>query len=503
MSLKRFAHFIIVNVRRLNCAIRVVLPDARRALRKPAVVGYVLLTARRAKITLGILLIFIFFLAPVVVEFLTGIIFPPETSKKVFGLIKTQHVNPLKDVAYVLIMTTLWVVSIVSALLLFWFHIPHGLARANARARGLIAGLDYNADKTGCRKRYERALSIATDAQLESEIASLLQAGTILDIPHGFGGETHIDPPRETMLSNGTSAAVFQPDSRGEASGSLVGPKGRYTLGPELGKGAMGVVYRAWDNVLDRKVAIKQLALVLSGDEEYASRFRREAKALARLTHSNVVQVYDLIENGGRLWMALEFVDGGDLASYLKDTGRLSISEAVNIVVPVAEGLAYAHSQGIVHRDLKPANILLTSELNPKISDFGIAKLTQSSRLTQVGSVLGSPPYMSPEQCSGGSVDTRTDIYALGITLYELLTGKVPFEGDTSSVLARQIVEQPMPLSQVLSEIPEDLEELILQMLAKSPYQRPTDMTTVIDLLSSFKDEITFEKRPQFGYNTV
>ena len=155
MNLKRFARYIIVNVRRLNCAIRVVLPYARRTSSKPVVVLFILLTARRAQITLGILLIFLIFLAPTIVEFLAGTIFPPETSKKVFGLIKTQHVNPLKDVAYVLIMTTLWVVSIVSALLLFWFHIPHGLARANARARGLIAGLDYNADKTGSRKRYE------------------------------------------------------------------------------------------------------------------------------------------------------------------------------------------------------------------------------------------------------------------------------------------------------------------------------------------------------------
>jgi serine/threonine-protein kinase len=230
----------------------------------------------------------------------------------------------------------------------------------------------------------------------------------------------------------------------------------------------MGVVCQAWDNVLDRKIAIKQLANVFSGDEAYTTRFRREAKTLARLIHSNIVQVYDLIVERGNLWMALEYVDGGNLSSYLKDKGFLSVSEAANIVIPVAEGLAYAHNQGIIHRDLKPANILLTKEHVPKISDFG-----------------------SPEQCSGGSVDARSDIYSLGITLYELLTGKVPFEGDTSSVLARQIVEEPTPLSEVLSDISVELEKLILQMLAKSPDQRPADMPTMIGLLSSFKDEIT------------
>jgi serine/threonine protein kinase len=161
----------------------------------------------------------------------------------------------------------------------------------------------------------------------------------------------------------------------------------------------------------------------------------------------------------------------------------------------VAEGLAHAHGQGIVHRDLKPSNILLTSKRVPKISDFGIAKLSQSSMLTQVGSVLGSPRYMSPEQCSGNSVDAKTDIYSLGITLYELLTGNVPFEGDTSSVMARQIIERPQPLSDHLDHIPADVESLILSMLAKSPGDRPADMMSIADRLSKYRNEVAHCER--------
>lgn len=464
MSLREFVRPLIVSIRQLAVEAGEVLPCARIAVRKPATAGYILATARRAQITLGLSLIFLIFIAPGLVDLLTSWLFPPETAKKVFGLIKTQQANPLKGIADTLVMTILWIASIVSSLLLLWFHIPEALDRANDRGNRPTAGNTGRADDSG--------------HQTQIDSSTVLTSGDALD-------------------------RTSQPIARGDSSRPTVGPSGRYTLGPELGKGAMGVVYEARDTVLDRKVAIKQLSIVFSGDEEYATRFRQEAKALARLTHPNVVQVYDLIEGGAKLWMALEFVGGGDLGSHLKGKGRLSVGEAVRIIVPVAEGLAYAHSQGVVHRDLKPANILLTGEFVPKISDFGIAKLSQSSGLTQVGSVLGSPPYMSPEQCSGGSVDMRTDIYSLGITLYELLTGRVPFEGDTSSVLARHIVEPPAPLSETLPDIPGGVEFAVLQMLAKAPDERPPDMAAVIELLSPYGDESVSASRAQPDHSVV
>jgi hypothetical protein len=471
---------------RLVAAARDVIPSARIVIRKPGAMAYILLDAHRTQLVLGVVLIFLMFLAPPIVDSFTGTLFPPETSTKVFGLIKTQQANPAKEVLEVIIMTTLWLVSIISALLLFWLHIPAGLARANARARILLVAGDRQANLAKSRDLYKRALAIATEHELEFELDARLKKGKPSGVSSTGQDEVTVLTRLGQVGDDDALAGTFQPAIKNNAHQTQPGLNQRYILGPELGRGAMGAVFLARDDVLDRQVAIKQLSLVLSGEEEYTLRFRQEARALARLTHHNIVQVYDLIEEGGRLWMVLEYIDGGDLASYLKEKGRLAIDEAAMTIIPVAEGLAFAHGQGIVHRDLKPANILLTKSREPKISDFGIAKLSQSTNLTQVGSVLGSPPYMSPEQCSGDLVDARTDIYALGITLYELLSGKRPFEGETSSVMAKQIIEPPPPLSDLLENIPPELESLIMRMLAKRTAERPSDINEVIAALSAF-----------------
>jgi hypothetical protein len=261
--------------------------------RKPILAGYLLLTAHRAQVILALSLLFLIFLAPGIVDKITGTILPPETSKKVFGLIKTQQENPLKGVADVLIMTALWVISIGSALLLFWLYIPEGSDRANALAEKMVKKAENSAELSHRRRLYKMALPLTTDAQQESEMVSSLRAGTIIDKPPSPGDMTNIN----TLINSGPhsdlSPADSQPILRGKTPRSLsVGPDGRYTLGPEVGKGAMGVVYQGRDNVLDRRIAIKQLANVFSGDKAYAARFRREAKTLARLIHSNIVQVY-------------------------------------------------------------------------------------------------------------------------------------------------------------------------------------------------------------------
>jgi len=448
--------------------------------------GYLLLTAHRAQIMLALLLIFLIFLAPGIIDKITDTLFPPGISKKVFGLIKTRQANPIKGVADVFIMTALWVISIGTVFLQLLLYIPKGTARAGELAGKLVREADKSTDQYQRRRLLKTAHKLTIDDRLESEIWLLLQAVEMRDDSLNSEDMTFIDKTKNAGPGNNIPSEVSQQPPRGKSSPPpAIGPQGRYKLEIEIGKGAMGVVFQGWDNILERGIAIKQLANVFSGDEAYVTRFRREAKTLAQLIHPNIVQVYDLIVDRGHLWMALEFVEGGNLSSYLEKKGFLSVEEASTILIPVARGLAHAHDRGIVHRDLKPANILLTREHVPKISDFGIAKISQSSELTQPGAVLGSPIYMSPEQCSGGSVDFRADIYSLGITLYKLLTGKVPFEGDTSTVMARHIFEQPPALSEIHDGIPSEVENLILQMLAKSPDNRPSSMNAVVERLSS------------------
>jgi hypothetical protein len=496
MNVQKVTEFIAARAHLLSKAAGRISPKARLALRKPALVIYILRTSYLAHIGLGLLLPFLLLIAPGLVDFVTSAAFPPETSTKLLGILKTQQENPLKGTTDIVIMTSLWILSVGAVLLLVWFNIPRAIAGADRRSRRLMTEADATAhtDLAKSRTLYYRALSISLDPELESALNARLNESVPNSPPKSSSSATLIDSSEDTIISGKTAPDSNQSNPERNASPLQSGPDQRYELGSPLGKGAMGEVYRARDNVLDREVALKQLSVILAGDDEFVSRFRREAKALAQLSHPNIVQVYDLIEDGCRLWMVLEFVDGGDLASWLRKHGHLSFGPAVDVALPVAEGLAYAHGRGIVHRDLKPANILLTGYLKPKISDFGIAKLTRANDLTQEGAVLGSPPYMSPEQCSGGQIDKRTDIYALGIVLYELLTGKVPFEGDTASVLARQIVEQPPPLSQLQSDIPEILEGLVLRLLAKNPDDRPADMNEVIAQLSTLKDELILEK---------
>jgi predicted Ser/Thr protein kinase len=476
-----------------------ILPHAVRVFKKPAALGYTLATAYRAQLALVISLVLLIFVAPSVVDSVTRVLFPPETAKKVFGLITTQEANPLKAVADTAILASLWLVATMSTFLLAWFYIPRGEARVNARAERLLVTGDSCNDPVAKRKLYGRALSLTTDTDLASKLEARLREITSSEVSA---------PQTKTEVFATLSDRAYAEshtslgkDAEPSQSGSAFDE--RYRLGNELGKGAMGVVFQARDTVLDRKVAVKQLSLILSSDEEHASRFRREAKALARLAHPNVVQVYDLIERGSRLWMVLEYVDGGDLAAHLDARGPLTVAETVKIAIPIAEGLAYAHDQGIIHRDLKPANILLTRDQIPKISDFGIARLSQSSNLTQVGAVLGSPPYMSPEQCSGDVTDTRTDIYALGITLYEMLSGEVPFHGDTASVLARQIVEAPRPLTELSETVAPEAEELVLRMLAKDPNDRPHDMREVIRVLRQLEKHSSVPASTVSGKNPV
>jgi serine/threonine-protein kinase len=224
---------------------------------------------------------------------------------------------------------------------------------------------------------------------------------------------------------------------------------GRYEVEKELGKGAMGIVYLGKDPTINRVVAIKTMALAQEFDEdeldEVKSRFFREAETAGRLTHPNIVTIYDAGEEHDLAYIAMEFISGHDLMRYTKADKLLPITNVIQIVILAAEALNYAHQQNVVHRDIKPANVMLLPESSTvKLTDFGIARITDSSK-TKTGMVLGTPSYMSPEQLSGKKIDGRSDLFSLGVMMYQLLSGELPFSGDSMATLMFKIANDPHP----------------------------------------------------------
>ena len=249
---------------------------------------------------------------------------------------------------------------------------------------------------------------------------------------------------------------------------------GRYEIIKELGRGAMGVVYQAHDPQIDRLVALKVLRQDRVTSEDLVRRFLKEAKAIGRVSHPNIVPVYDVGQDHETIYIAMEFLEGKPLNEAVKGK-RLSLEEIVDLGVQVAEAVDYAHDKGIVHRDIKPTNIILTPNGQAKITDFGIARIEDPSapKQTQAGEILGTPVYMSPEQVMGKPVDGRSDLYSLGVILYELSTGKRPFGGDNLAVIFRAITQDaPVEPATADSSISPALSGLIVKSLDKNPDER-------------------------------
>ena len=267
---------------------------------------------------------------------------------------------------------------------------------------------------------------------------------------------------------------------------------GRYEILGEIGKGAMGVVYRANDPLLSRIVAIKTVNMSSDPEEmaEYEARFYQEAKAAGGLNHPNIVTVHDIGKSGNLVYMAMEYLEGEELRELMKPGAPLPVARAVDIAAQVADGLGYAHEHGVVHRDVKPANIMILASGPAKITDFGIARMRSAEVRTQTGVVLGSPRYMSPEQVAGKRAAPRSDIFALGVIFYEMLTGKAAFAGDDITSVMYQILNVvPPPPSSVNPAIPQVLDFIVAKALAKTPedrYQNATELAR--DLHESAKD---------------
>ena len=252
---------------------------------------------------------------------------------------------------------------------------------------------------------------------------------------------------------------------------------GRYKILGELGRGAMGIVYRAQDPALDRTVALKTISLSddVDGRADYAKRFFLEAKAAGKLTHPNIVTTFDFGEEDGLAYMAMELLEGTDLRERLKD-GPLAAADAVDIAAQIAQGLAFAHDRGVVHRDVKPANIMLLDRGAAKIMDFGIARMRAADHKTSTGMVLGTPKYMSPEQIVGTPVDHRSDIFSLGIVLYEMLTGVRLFSGDDVAQIAHNVTQvDPEPPTHLNADLPAMLDFVVARALKKDPAVRYQD----------------------------
>jgi hypothetical protein len=413
------------------------LPGLRR---KPKLVARWLLTARNAYIALAAVIVFLALVHPHARDAFLDAIGPRESlGQKIKDVFGESDRSAFHRRGTIVLDMVARVAGGGAVLLLLFAHLPIAVQRAAAASsRRKRAAEDVGA----------RDASVQATIRLET---------TQPPVPSGAG------------------------EMRATRADGLVA--GRYVISTRIGRGGYGVVFRADDTVLQRSVALKQLPL---GDDATAvARFQREARVLAMLSHPHIVQVFDLVEHDGYLWMAMELVEQGDLATHIKQHGPLPIAEAVFLAARIGEALDYAHGRGVIHRDLKPHNVLMADARTPKVTDFGLAKLATGTAHTVDGEVMGSPHYLSPEQADGRPVDGRTDIYALGIMLHQMIAGSVPFMGEFATVLAQHARrEAPALSSRTAGEpVPAELDDLVTRMLAKSPDDRPSQMAAVVAAL--------------------
>ncbi len=439
-------------------------------LKQPQLTRLWLLSAKRAQLALVVTLLLLIFAAPVAVSKLATVLYPQSSSLKsvisnVFTANKTSN-KQLRELRYKQLLLLLWLAGLSPAVILLINNLPSSISKGEKQA---LASLQRSmrlkhSDPALSLHFYHRACSLVIN---RDEFINL-------------------HPYEKSPVNTGQQSTPTALDQTVVLSGALelekktIGASQRYTLDKVIAKGGMGLVYIGYDTILKRKVAIKELDKQLADDEEQIERFRQEALLLAELSHPNIVSIQDLIEDSGQFWFVMEYLSGGDLESYLQQNQVADINTSLIIIRDIAKALDCAHQKGLIHRDVKPLNILFTESGSPKVVDFGIAESLQSMIKTAIGVSMGSPGYMSPEQVSGSAVDQRSDIYSLGVTLFKMLTNQLPFEGDALSVMAQHVNKQPPGPASLNKEISNELNDLTLQLLSKSPDDRMQTMREVI-----------------------
>ena len=468
--------------------------------RKPKVLRRWLIEARAAHAAAAGLIVFALVGVPVVHDALVRAFPPPEPRNAItrfFGRLSTRP-DPRLEARRKWLTALTWSVGTAGVAGLLLGALPRTVARARENA-GTLAARGDGLDATRASESfvlYREAMSLLLDPAAEAEIEAKLNA--LFPSSAGAASTLARATPDQELRAVRVAEEQLAPPRAPSGERQHVGADHRYRLDKEIARGGMGVVYQAFDTALEREVALKALPSQLASQSEFARRFRQEARVLARLSHPNIVRVYDLVEDGEQLWIALELVKGGTLADAMARAGGvLPWPRAVGYADQVAAGLGHAHAEGVIHRDIKPMNVLLTQEEGgvAKISDFGIARHLAASVHTRAGTVLGSALYMSPEQAAGRPSDARSDIYSFGVTLYELLAGRPPFDGDVVTVLAQHLSKPPPSLRSLRPELPERLEALTHAMLAKDPAQRPATLSAAREVFEALL-RAAAEQRP-------
>ena len=267
---------------------------------------------------------------------------------------------------------------------------------------------------------------------------------------------------------------------------------GSYHITGELGKGAMGRVYKAYDEDLDRQVAIKVLSGNLDDNSDGLKRFKIEARSAARLNHPNIAQIYHTGTYQGQPYFVMEFISGHDLSKIIAQKGRIPLDQAIDIIIQICSGLAYAAEKKVIHRDIKPANIMLSDDGTAKLTDFGLARLMDVSGLTMTGELIGTPSYISPEQVRGEKCYYHTDIYSLGATFYDILAGRPPFKAETFIALCAKHASEPVPpLRKFNPDVSQGIFDIINKMMAKKIEKRYDSYSKIIEALE--KEQQAFE----------